>query len=125
MAETESAHLYQPLLRYRFPLDSDAPEVKRFRSLAAQSGRALARGASASVRTKAAQARAKLAESMAGLDVPRLRYWAELVMIDGRWNGATGEGGYWAAGTAAVNEAAKAELRRRGLSAERPMFELV
>ena len=35
-------------------------------------------------------------------------------MIDGGWCGASGTGAYWAVASGLVNEAAKAELRRRG-----------
>ena len=45
----------------------------------------------------------------------QVRYWAKaLLLIDPRWCGATGTGGYIARASAEANEAARAELKRRG-----------
>ena len=44
----------------------------------------------------------------------RLRYWAGVVMVDGRFEGSTGQGGVWAAANRLVNERAQRELKRRG-----------
>ena len=55
----------------------------------------------------------RLARVLGGTDTGRLRYWAGVTMIDGRWCGASGAGGYWAVASRLVNEGVKAELRRR------------
>ena len=49
-----------------------------------------------------------------GLDDDALVLWSEAVMIDGRFQGATGVGGFWAMASDAVNRAAKRilEIRR-------------
>lgn len=44
----------------------------------------------------------------------RLGYWATVTMISGGFDGATGQGGVWAAASRLVNERARQELRRRG-----------
>ena len=60
------------------------------------------------------RATAALDAALQGEDTGRLRYWAGVTMLDGRVNGATGEGGVWAAASRVVNERARAELKRRG-----------
>ena len=58
---------------------------------------------------------AKLSAHMATLGTGELRYWAKVVMISHLWNGATGEGGYWAVASRVVNEVAARLLgARRG-----------
>ena len=65
-------------------------------------------------RKRHAEARKKLAAVLADTDPARLRYWAQVVMIDGRFCGASGTGAYWAVASRCVNELALAELKRRG-----------
>ena len=101
-----------PLTRYRFPEalfgadDGNVRAVKRAAAKAGRSWRTGGDGHRADV--------AKLAEVLHGTDSGRLRYWAGVTMLDGRWCGASGAGGYWAVASRLVNEAATAELRRRG-----------
>ena len=80
------------------------PKVKR---AAAKCGRTFYR------REEHEAARGKLRALLEKEDVPSLRWYAKVVMIDDRWNGATGEGGYWAVASRCLNEDALAELRRR------------
>ena len=98
---------------YRYPQDEDSPEVKKMRKLAAQAGRSVAVGASEKKIAQGKQARRKLDELMGTLSDERLLYWSQVLMIDPRWNGATGQGGFWAAGTEAVNQSADQEIGRR------------
>ena len=65
-----------------------------------------------------AKLKAKLVELMRGLNTSRLGYWAEVVMIDGRWCGETGQGAYWAVASECVNKAGEQVLKERGLKAE-------
>ena len=53
------------------------------------------------------------------LDMSTLNHLAVAYMIDSRWNGATGEGGVWAAASELCNMTAREVLRTR------PMFEAV
>ena len=96
--------------RYRYP-DDDPPwagcePVKRHAAKAA-------RGRTHEIRQRAEE---RLADALRELATPDLRLWCEVVMIDHRWQGATGHGGYWAAASRIVNEVARRVL------AERPMF---
>ena len=87
---------------------ADRPqEVAKIKKLAARCGRTYYEPA------KHEQARAKLAEAVAGLDHCALDYWAHVMMIDTRWCGATGTGAYWAVASRCVNEIALAEMLRR------------
>ena len=101
-----------PITLYRYPeevfgkADGNVRAVKR---AAAKAGRSWRTGGD---RHRADVA--KLAEVLAGTDTGRLRYWAGVTMIDGRWCGASGTGAYWAVASRLVNEASAVELRRRG-----------
>lgn len=57
----------------------------------------------------------RLRKVLATLDNDNLYAWATTTMIDGRWQGATGAGAYWAVASQMVNDAASAELRSRPL----------
>lgn len=83
----------------------NTPEAQHIKRLAAKCGRTIYKG------EKHAKAREKLLVAMTALDVPALRYWATVVMIDNRYNGATGQGGFWAAASACCNELASAALK--------------
>ena len=92
---------------YRFPQDGDAPDVAPVKRAAAKVGRAFGQ------RAKYEKAVAALNKVLHGLETPRLRFWADCLMIDGRWCGATGQGGYWAVASEKVNELAGEELKTR------------
>ena len=57
--------------------------------------------------------KAKLVEYMWTLDSDRLGYWAGVVMLDPRFCGATGQGGFGAVASECVNQAAAQILRRK------------
>ena len=91
---------------YKYPDDLSWPgcaDVKRWAARAAR-----ARNAEVFDR-----ALFRLGLVMRTLDRTALKRWAEVVMIDARWCGATGTGAYWAVASRHVNEAAQAELKRR------------
>ena len=44
---------------------------------------------------------------METLDKERLKYWRDVIMLDPRFCGATGEGAYWAVASEQVNQIAK------------------
>lgn len=52
------------------------------------------------------QREARLRAVLDTLDDHALDLWSRVVLIDHRWCGATGQGGYWAAASAAVNRIA-------------------
>ena len=92
---------------YRYPDPAD-PLTSRLKRLAARAARATG--------TRAARAHAALSDCLRDVDDRRLR-WAETVlMLDPRWNGATGEGGYWALATEILSRAASAERSRRRIA---------
>ena len=91
---------------YAYPNDSD-PEVRKVKRLAAKCGRAYNQP------EKFEKHKTKLREYLETLDSERLRYWAKVVMLDSRWCGATGQGGYWAVASRCVNEAAREIIRER------------
>ena len=96
---------------YQYPEDifgADDANVKAVKRAAAKCGRTFYD------REKHVKAREELAKVLAGTDPARLRYWAKVVMIDGRFSGATGAGAYWAVASRCVNEDAIAELKRLG-----------
>lgn len=95
------------LPEYAFPNRLD--EVKRIKKIAARCGRTFW----PYKREKHEKAREKLREAMENLDARALRYWAYVVMIDDRWCGATGQGGFWAVASRCVNEEAKAIILGR------------
>lgn len=108
-----------PITRYRYPeavFGADDANVRAVKRAAAKAGRSWESARTGGdERTAAHRADvAKLVEVLAGTDTGRLRYWAGATMIDGRWCGASGAGGYWAVASRLVNEAAAVELRRRG-----------
>ena len=50
---------------------------------------------------------------MQTLETERLKYWAEVIMLDPRFCGATGQGAYWAVASEQVNQAAAQILTDR------------
>ena len=97
-----------PSIGYRYPEERGmacCAEVKRHAAAAAR--------AKTPKREHAALER--LRKVLAELDNDNLYAWATTTMIDGRWQGATGVGGYWALASQIVNNAALAELRSRPL----------
>ena len=101
-----------PITLYRFPeavFGADDRNVRRVKAAAARAGRSW-RGGGAAHRADLA----RLARVLEGTDTGRLRFWSGVVMLDGRYCGASGAGGYWAVAARLVNEQARAELRRRG-----------
>ena len=97
-----------PVTRYRYPEErgmQKCAEIKRHAAAAAR--------AKTPKREHAALGR--LRKVLATLDNDNLYAWGTTTMIDGRWQGATGVGGYWALASQIVNDAALAELRSRPL----------
>ena len=84
------------------------PNDDKLKRLAARCGRTLYD------REKHEKAGQKLYEYMQTLGTGELGYWLTIIMIDHRWNGATGQGGYWAVASRVVNETAERILRERG-----------
>lgn len=91
-----------------YDLPDDGPATRRIKLLAARCGRQLRRGGHAAAFTR-------LVDVMAALPRAEAVWWSRVVMIDHRWQGATGQGGYWAAASAACNEAAQLALFRSGV----------
>ena len=60
-----------------------------------------------------AKREAKLRAVLDTLDDHALELWSRVGMIDHRWNGATGQGGYWAPASIAVNRIAGELLVQR------------
>lgn len=88
----------------RYPDDPPAwPGCEEVKRHAAKAARA---------RTDEARAKAeeRLREALGELDGDAIRLWASAVMIDRRWNGATGCGGYWAKASEICNRAARSLL---------------
>ena len=98
-------------LCYMTPEEVLGPDasVRAVKRAAARLGRLFGRPRSDERR----RARRKLADLMRAESTPRLRYWAVVLMIDSRWCGATGQGGYWAVASRETNTAARIELRQR------------
>ena len=96
-----------PIRLYRYPDDAPAwpgcAEVKK----------QAARYARARNEDRRAKAWADLVLALDGLDNDALGLWAEVVMIDGRFQAATGAGGFWSMASDAVNRAAKRILELR------------
>lgn len=93
------------LPEYAFP--NRLAEVRRIKKWAAKAGRTYRD------RDKHFKARKKLREALEPLDIRALLYWSYVVMIDDRWCGATGQGGFWAVASRCVNEEAKAIILGR------------
>ena len=96
--------------QYQYPemvLREHPGEVREIKKLAARCGRTLAK------RDDHRRARARLVARLEKVENAHLRYWAEVVVIDHRWCGATGQGGFWAAASRCVNEDAAAILQQR------------
>lgn len=55
----------------------------------------------------------RLRDAMAKEPLDALNVWSKILMIDDRWCGATGQGGYWAVASRLCNETAQDELKRR------------
>ena len=101
-----------PITLYRFPevvFGTGDRNVRTVKAAAAKAARSWRTGGD-----KHREDLARLARVLEGTDTARLRYWAGATMIDGRYCGASGAGGYWAVASRLVNEQARAELRRRG-----------
>ena len=86
---------------YRYPNDGD-PEVKKLKRLAGRVGRTFVKRESEKCET----ATRKLKDFMVTLEIPRLLYWASVIMIDHRWCGATGANHFWAVASRVINETA-------------------
>ena len=84
---------------FRYPDDSKEG-VRKLKRLAARVGRTF------HDQEKHDKAKASLRAFMEDLGVGELHYWAGIAMIDGRWCGATGQGGFWAVASRVVNEIA-------------------
>ena len=107
-----------PLRQYAYPEDlypGDA-DVARVKRAALRCGRTWPRpgGGGKEKHAKALEALEALDKALARCSVPQVRYFAQATLIDGRFNGATGEGAYIAVASRLVNERARAELKRRG-----------
>ena len=105
-----------PITRYRYPeavFGERDRNVRKVKAAAAKAGRTWRAAGGAEAR-RHREYLARLAEVLRGTETGRLRYWAGVTMLDGRWCGASGAGGYWAVASRLVNEQARAELRRRG-----------
>ena len=97
---------------YAYPEDlfgRDDANVKEVKRAAARAGRSWPGGGA-----KHGKDLDALRRVLRGTDTGRLRYWAQVTMLDGRFCGATGTGAYWAVASRLVNEQARAELRTRG-----------
>lgn len=94
-----------------FP-DKDWPRYADVKRIGAKCGRA---------KTQADEDkwRGKLREVMREMDMGGLNYWATVVMLDHRFQGATGLGAFWAVASRIVNEVAREVLRTR------PMFQII
>ena len=106
-------------LQYKYPevvLDQHPNEVREIKRLGARCGRTFGE------QTHHERARKRLRLRLEAIDSARLRYWASVVVIDHRWCGATGQGGFWAVASRCVNEEAQAILRKR--STGRTLFEV-
>ena len=88
---------------------SELPESSaadcRIKRLAAQCGRRLGHSA----------AFWHLVDAYKELPWRSIRWWSRVVLIDDRWQGATGQGGYWAAASEAANRAALQALFELGV----------
>ena len=91
----------QPAAPYDYPDDTD-PDVQRVKRCAARFGRCFGRND----RAGCAKHFDKLVEIIRDLPRRSQLYWRQVVMIDHRWCGATGQGAYWAVASEAVNNAA-------------------
>ena len=78
-----------------------------------------ARAGRAKTQVKEDAARVKLRATLAELPTFAVDLWSRVVLIDSRFHGATGEGGWIAWASRAVNEEALAVLR------DRPVFTVV
>ena len=75
---------------------------------AARVGRSLGKGQAEQDRLEV-----KLREKLDGLDDHALELWSRVIMLDPRWCGATGQGGFWAAASDATNRIARQLLAER------------
>ena len=92
---------------YKYPTN-EVPDVDKVKRVAAQVGRALR----TADRYKVAVTR--LQRILEEQESCHLRFWAQVLMLDPRWCGATGKGGFWAHATMMVNELSVGILRERG-----------
>ena len=104
-----------PLTRYAYPEDlyGDDADVARVKRLALRCGRTWPRAGQEGKEARAT-ALAALDAALARCSVPQVRYFAVVTLLDGRFNGATGEGAYISVASRLCNERAWADLRRRG-----------
>ena len=109
-----------PIHVYRYPAEvlGDRAHVERVQRLARRAARYAVASSSPSERSPRTEAGRKTVAALDRLfqatDTGRLRYWAGCLMISPNWNGATGQGGIWAAASRLVNERALAVLKARG-----------
>ena len=101
----------QPAAPYAYPCDSD-PSTRRIKRIAAKCGRAFGRRD----RVELERQFGRLVEAMRALPRSEIVYWRHIVMIDGRWQGATGQGAYWAVASEAANRAASLALEALDLA---------
>ena len=101
-----------PILRYSFPKELEWPRADEIVDAAGR----FVRAKNASVKEKTERRLRELLET-----APRwaLLRWSLVPMIDNRYQGATGEGGYIASASAAVNRMARDIMNRN------PMFTLM
>ena len=86
----------------------EVPNVEEVKRAAAKVGRAFGN------RDKYNRAHAQLVAVLEKQDPAHLRFWAQVPILDMRWSGATGQGGYWAVATQAVNDVSADLMRQRG-----------
>lgn len=92
---------------YRYPADDPPwPGCEPVKRWAAKAGRARTREG----RRKAEE---RLREVLDELDDAALSLWASATMIDQRWCGATGQGGFWARASESCNQVAARLIHER------------
>ena len=89
-----------PITVYQYPDDND-PIVKQVKRLAFRAGKSFNKD-----RDKYLKARTALKQYMGRLNFQELVDWQSCLMLDRRYNPATGQGGYIAVATRIVNETA-------------------
>ena len=93
---------------YQYPTEEQFPNTDLIKKKAQRVGRTLGEPAKYE---KAVDALRKVLNEQ---DSAHLRYWAQCLMLDPRWCGATGQGGYWAHATVMVNRLSQEIIQERG-----------
>ena len=104
-------HINRSDIRFSIP-DDENFLAQKIKKIAAKAGRA-------TTNEKEEKVLLELINTMEPLSVDDLNIWAVIMMIDHRWCGATGQGGYWAKASDFCNRAALYVLSKR------PKFEVV